>query len=126
MANWMIKCGKLIQPLINRIQYTLLEQPVLHMDETPVKVLREEGISAQSKSYMWVLASKFHRHLLYSASRSGNVPVSILGDYSGTLEGGQKICIDNELARLGCWEPARRKFVEAHRNQQKGNRARPM
>ncbi len=125
MANWMIKCGKLIQPLINRIQDTLLEQSVLHMDETPVQVLREEGRAAQSKSYMWVLASKSSSTpavlFNYSASRSGSVPMSILGDFSGALmvdgyEGYQKICIENELVRLGCWAHARRKFVEAHRN----------
>lgn len=33
LANWMIKCGALVQALINRIQETLLEQRVLHMDD---------------------------------------------------------------------------------------------
>ena len=41
LANWMIRCGELIQSLINRIHESLLEQAVLHMDETPVQVLNE-------------------------------------------------------------------------------------
>ena len=57
LANWMIRCGELVQSLINRIHETLLEQCVLHMDETPVQVLNEPDRKAQSKSYMWVLSS---------------------------------------------------------------------
>ena len=54
LANWMIKCGELVQPLINRFEEQLLDQPYLHMDETPVQVLNEVGKSSESKSYMWV------------------------------------------------------------------------
>jgi len=54
LANWMIKCGELVQPLINRFEEQLLSQPYLHMDETPVQVLNEAGKTAKSKSYMWV------------------------------------------------------------------------
>ena len=53
LSNWMIKCGQLVQPLINRFEDHLLSQPYLHMDETPVQVLNEAGKTAQSKSYMW-------------------------------------------------------------------------
>ena len=54
LANWMIRCGQLIQSLINRLEEQLLESSYLHMDETPVQVLHETGKAAQSKSYMWV------------------------------------------------------------------------
>jgi transposase len=54
LANWMIKCGELIQPLINCFDEQILSQPVIHMDEPPVQVLNEKGKSAESKSYMWV------------------------------------------------------------------------
>ena len=129
MANWMIKCGDLVQALINRIQDTLLEQPFLHMDETPVQVLKEEDKAAQSKSYMWVMSSKGGSSpavlFNYSPSRSGEVPKTLLGDFSGALmvdgyEGYQSVCNENSIIRLGCWAHARRKFVEAQRNQPKG------
>lgn len=54
LANWMIKCGELIQPLINCFEEQVLSQPFIHMDETPVQVLNEKGKPAESKSYMWV------------------------------------------------------------------------
>ena len=130
LANWMIACGELIQSLINRIHESLLEQCVLHMDETPVQVLNESGRKAQSKSYMWVLSSAkesvapavlFH----YSPSRSGDIPKQLLCDFEGALmvdgyEGYQGVCSNQNLTRLGCWAHARRKFMDAKREQPKG------
>jgi len=43
LSNWMIRCGQLVQPLINRIEEQLLMAPIIHMDETPVQVLKESG-----------------------------------------------------------------------------------
>ena len=34
LANWMIRCGDLAQPLINLLQDKLLDQAVVHRDET--------------------------------------------------------------------------------------------
>lgn len=130
LANWMIRCGELIQSLINRIHESLLEQTVLHMDETPVQVLNEPDKKAQSKSYMWVLSSTkestvpavlFH----YSPSRSGDIPKQQLENFEGALmvdgyEGYQAVCTEQNLIRLGCWAHARRKFVDAKREQPKG------
>ena len=130
LANWMVACGHLIQPLINLLQDRLHEQSVIHIDETPVQVLHEDGKKAQSKSYMWVQTSLytstspvvlFH----YAPTRSGTVPEALLNDYHGALvadgyEGYQAICDENTLIRLGCWAHARRKFKEAKRAQPKG------
>ena len=129
LANWMIKLGSLVQPLINRLQEIACEQSVLHMDETPLQVLNEPGKSAQSKSYMWVTAATqasmniilYH----YSASRSGETPQYLLADFNGALmvdgyEGYSAVCKINKLTRLGCWAHARRKFIDAQRQQPKG------
>ena len=130
LANWMIHCGELVQSLINRIEETLQALPVLHMDETPVQVLKEPDKTAQSKSYMWVMSSPkscavpavlFH----YSPSRSGDIPKLLLNDFNGALmvdgyEGYQPTCTDNHLTRLGCWAHARRKFMDAKKLQPKG------
>ena len=135
LANWMIKCGALVQPLINRLHDHLIEQPVLQMDETPVQVLHEPGKTPQSTSYMWVMTTTplsqqavtlFH----YAPSRSAQIPTDLLSDYSGTLmvdgyEGYQAICTENHLTRLGCWAHARRKFIEAQRLQPKGKTGKP-
>ena len=54
LANWMIKAGTLIQPVINLLRDRLLEYDIVQMDETTVQVLKEPGKSAQSKSYLWL------------------------------------------------------------------------
>ena len=99
------------------------------MDETPLQVLNEPGKGAQSKSYMWVLATTqasvpivlYH----YSVSRNGDVPCALLPDFSGALmvdgyKGYGAVCTNNKLIRLGCWAHARRKLIDAQRQQPKG------
>lgn len=124
----MIRCGELIQPLLNRCQDHALEQPVLHMDETPVQVLNEPGKSPQSQSYMWVIATHSSSSPVvlyhYSPSRSQDTPKMLLADYQGALmvdgySGYKGVCSTEDIARLGCWAHARRKFVEAQKAQGK-------
>lgn len=54
LANWMVRAGQLIQPLINLIRDRLLAHDLIQMDETTVQVLKESGKTAQSKSYVWL------------------------------------------------------------------------
>jgi transposase len=129
LADWMQKCGLLLQPLINLIHEKVLEQKYLHMDETIVQVLNEPNRAAESQSYMWVLRSTlptcaavlFH----YEPTRSGSVPTLLLQDFSGALmadgyPGYNAVCNKNSITRLGCWAHARRKFIEAQKIQPKG------
>ena len=128
MASWVIKSGELIQPLINLIHESILEQPVIHMDETPLQVLNEPNKTAQSKSYMWLLASFTQQPAIlfhYSPTRSGSVATELLQDYSKALmvdgyQGYQAVCNKNKLQRQGCWAHARRKFMDAQKLQPKG------
>jgi transposase len=129
LANWMVRCGKLAQPLVNRFHDQFTEQSIVHMDETPLQVLNEPGKTPQSKSTMWVMATTaqaqqpvivFH----YAPNRSAQIPKEQLVDYHGALmvdgyEGYQAVCTQNQLTRLGCWAHARRKFVDAQRLQPK-------
>jgi len=134
LANWMVKCGKLVQPLINRLTEQILDEPVVGMDETTVQVLDEPGKSAQSTSYMWVMGAgpPGQRVLVYhyEASRSGNVPLERLEGFEGALmadgySGYGVACRTHGITRLGCWAHARRKFFDAAKLQPKGKTGRP-
>jgi transposase len=129
LANWMIKCGQLIQPLINLLHEKMIEESILHMDETRVQVLSEPDRKAQAQSFMWVLRSTmptcaavlFH----YEPSRAGKVVNDLLEGFSGALmvdgfPGYNRFCENNNIIRLGCWAHARRKFIEAQQKQPKG------
>ena len=130
LANWMTKCGELIQPLINCFEEQVLSQSFIHMDETPVQVLNEKGKPAESKSYMWVrhAGPPGQRITLfdYDPSRSGAVPRRLLAGYAGALmldgyEGYAPVCKEQGLTRLGCWVHARRKFVDVSKASKKRN-----
>ncbi len=131
-AHWMVRCGELIQPLINLLRDKLLESPVVHCDETVVKVLNEPDKTPQSQSYMWVQVSEPlpGEHVVlfdYAPTRSGSVPVKLLEGFKGYLqtdgyEGYAAVGRQEGVISQGCWAHARRKFDEAIKGQKKGSK----
>ena len=122
MANWMIRMGELVTPLINLMDETQLAYDVLQMDETGVQVLKEDGRAADAKSFMWVRrgGAPGQRIVLYdyAATRSGSVPMRVLADYKGYLQsdgyaGYDKPGRRDGVIHVGCLAHARRKFFEA-------------
>ncbi len=133
LSEWVVKCGQLVQPLINLIQERIHQQPVIHMDETPLQVLNEKGKPAQSQSYMWIQRAgppdkgwiSYH----YSDTRSGDVPKQLLDEYQGALmtdgySGYNTVCQSKDIQRLACWAHVRRKFMDAKQTQPKGKTGR--
>ncbi len=128
LANWMIKVGELVQSLIDRLIEHLQQQSLLHMDETTLQVLDEPGKPAQSKSYMWLMAS-FTSHpamvFHYSPSRNQETPKALLSKTTQAMmvdgyDGYEPACNQYDIIRLGCWAHARRKFIDAQKAQPKG------
>lgn len=122
MANWIIRLEAVFRPLINLLLEHLLSGNYLQMDETRLQVLKEDGKVATSDKWMWLARGGppgqpvvlFH----YDPSRSEEVPSRLLDGYTGLLQtdgyaGYNKVCRDNPITRIGCWDHARRKFVEA-------------
>jgi len=125
-ANWMIKSSELLQPLYNLLNDRLLESGYVHMDETPVQVLKEPGKKAESKSYMWVRKTgdpnKKESIVLfdYASSRKADVVKTLLPDFQGFLQtddyaGYNHLDTIEGVHHLGCFAHARRKFVEAQK-----------
>lgn len=121
MANWVIRCAQdYLMPIIDFLRSQLLSRDILHVDETPVQVLKEEGRKPQSKSYMWLYRTgkdgKAPIILFdYQPSRSGEHAAAYLKDFKGYVHsdgysGYNKL---KEITRCGCWAHLRRKFVEA-------------
>ncbi|MGL5404857.1 MAG: IS66 family transposase [Acinetobacter sp.] len=50
MADWVGRCGALLEPLVKRLRELLLTQPILHADETPVKILKRHGLKEDDKA----------------------------------------------------------------------------
>lgn len=124
LANWMIKAGHLLQPLISTLEKTLLSCPVMHCDETTLQVLNEKEKAPTSKSYMWVRvggpSTQPVRLFHYADSRKGSVACDLLKGYEGYLQtddyaGYNAVVSKNKIIQLGCWAHARRKFIDAQK-----------
>jgi len=122
MASWMIRIAGLLTPLYNLLEDNLLASTYIHCDETRVQVLKENGKTATSQSYMWIRAREGPEPPIilfeYDPTRSGGVPVRLLEGFTGFLQvdgysGYNAICKRDGITRIGCWAHARRKFDEA-------------
>ena len=111
------------QPLIHLLREHQHRGQFIAMDETVLQVLKEPERPATTKKYMWVSLSGLpeQQSVLfdYDPSRSASVPVRLLDGYTnGYLQtdgyaGYSSVCQTNQLIQVGCWDHARRKFVEA-------------
>lgn len=131
MAHWIIRLADVFQPLINLMREVQNRSRYLQMDETRIQVLKEDGKTAQSDKWMWVVRGgppdKPSVLFDYDPSRAGSVPVRLLQDFTGILQtdgyaGYAEVCRENHLVRIGCWDHARRKYVEAGKAVPKGKK----
>ena len=121
MSDWLIRCSELLMPLYALLKVELLAQGVIHADETPLKVIREE----KSTSYMWVYCSgedrvnksnKAKSIVLfdYQNSRAAQCPIDFLEGYNDYLQvDGYAAYGKTDAILAGCMAHARRKFIEA-------------
>ena len=122
LARWMVRCGELVQPLINLLRDELLALDIVHIDETTVQVLKEAGKTAQSTSYIWAQCSGIPEQPIvlfdYDPTRSGDVPKRLLEGFSGYLHtdayaGYNAVVEHQQLTRVLCMAHARRYFTDA-------------
>jgi len=131
LANWMIKAGALVQPVINLLRDQLLAYDIVQMDETPVQVLKEPGTRAQSKSYLWLQRGGPPDQPVilydYDPGRGAGVPLRLLEGFRGYLQtdgydGYNAAVASNGLMHMGCMAHARRKFSDAVKAQGKNRK----
>ena len=133
LARWVIGTAQALQPIANLMRDVLLGHDVIHMDETPVQVLKEPGRAPSSKSQMWVQRGgppgKPVILFEYDPSRAQAVPLRLLEGWKGHLmadglESYGAIAFCEGVTRLGCWAHARRRFVDASKVLPAGKRGR--
>jgi transposase len=130
MAGWMIKLGGThVVPIVNLLHELMLEDPLIHCDETRLQVLKSDKAST-ADHWMWVRASgpPGRRIILfdYDASRGGAVPRRLLEGYRGILltdgyEPYEAVAQALNLVHAGCLAHVRRRFDEARKAQTSDN-----
>ena len=122
MSNWLIKaCELWLKPMWDLMKVLLLEEKILHADETTLQVLHEKERKAQTKSYMWMYRTgRYARQQLvvyeYQQTRNAEHAENFLLGFKGYLHtdgyaGYHKL--PKEIHVVGCLTHARRKFKEA-------------
>ncbi len=122
MSNWLLRaCELWLEPIWDLMKVLLLEEDILHADETTLQVLHELNRKAQTKSYMWLYRTgRYAKQQLvlyeYQETRGAEHPEDFLLGYKGYLHtdgyaGYHKL--PNTIHVVGCHSHARRKFVEA-------------
>ena len=124
MSSWVIKSSeRYLSLLYDRIHQQIYQGPVIHADETPVKVKRD-GRDTMCNSYMWVYCTgtKDGQQPVilyeYQKTRNSSHPAEFLKGYEGTIvcdgfEAYHKIARENaHITVAGCWTHARRKYVQ--------------
>jgi len=89
MAEWMIKLGEALKPLIGLIHERILDGPVVHADETPVKILTKDGVRTSHQAYMWQISRWGPKPLVvfeFDMSRKKEVAEKLLGTYEGFVQ----------------------------------------
>jgi transposase len=121
MTNWTLRLGTAIKTLIGLLKQEILSGPLIHMDETTIQVLKEEGRVPHTKSFMWVMRTGasdrpgvfFH----YSPTRASKVAQELLHSYKGIVQtdgyaGYDFVNHSPTIKHVGCWAHSRRKFMD--------------
>jgi len=121
LANAVIRVGYAVQPIINLMRDQLMEADLQYGDETTLQVLKEDGRTAQSKSYLWVQRSGIGPPIAlftYVPSRSAKTALDLYDGARGALmtdgyDAYTSVAQTYHLIHLGCWAHVRRYWIKA-------------
>ena len=122
LAKQMIGVGTAVMPILNLLRDHQLSGPLINADETPIQVLKEKGRPPDSESQMWVQVggTEQRRAVLfnYFPSHAQTVPKALFAGYRGYLQTDghpsyNAVVKLEGIVHVGCWDHARRKFIEA-------------
>ena len=125
MANWIIRLSKQVQPVVNLLEEEMFTDIYMQGDETRMQVLKEPGTEATSTKHMWIMRGgapdKTVVMFNYDKSRGKAVAERLLEGFEGKYfqsdgyAGYDGVCKAKGITHLGCWDHARRKFIESAR-----------
>ena len=125
LANWMINVSERhLAPICDELHNYLYDSRVIHVDETPFRVIMKDHPEDGDVNYMWVYRNgkcdSKYPVVIYDFQRTRNSSHAdeFLQGYSGTLVTDGFSGYDsldrrrNDLKVAGCWIHAKRKFAE--------------
>lgn len=116
MTDLFHRGASLLGPIAARILARIAMSQIVFADETSMKMQ-----SSEKRAFVWTFLGDDLTGFVFSPSRSGDVPVRILGESQGELmadlyTGYNAITMPGRRRRAGCVAHARRKIFEAKAN----------
>lgn len=120
LAGWVGTCGVQLQPLVDALRKAILNESVVHADETPVKMLAP-GKRKTHRAYVWAYCTTSFAALKavvyqFAPSRAGEHARGFLSGWTGKLVcddyAGYKASFAEGVTEIGCMAHARRKFFD--------------
>lgn len=126
LGGWYAAVCEKLKVLYDKLKSDILSCPYIQVDESTIPVIDNEK-SKTRKGYMWCVRDAsgagvfFHYDM---GSRGTQVAMSLLKDYQGAIQSDgydvyNKFTGMEGKTMLGCWAHARRKFVEAMKENEK-------
>jgi len=102
-----------LEALYKRLLWHIAQAELVQADETPMKMQKPD-----KRGYVWTFIAERLIAYRFSASRSGQTPVDVLGGTTGTLvvdayTGYNRVASVDGRARAGCLAHVRRKFFDS-------------
>jgi len=118
---WMIKVAELCNPIYEIMGNAIKSGNYANSDESPLRVLKEKGLSKKTKSFMFVYlgGDRENPTIVFKChpTRAGAHAEEFFKDFKGYLQtdafSGYEVFKDNQsIIQVGCWAHVRRKFFE--------------
>jgi len=125
--DWFAGCSDLLRALYYRLKEIVLESDYIQIDESTVPVINHEKQRAV-KAYLWVVRDVMKKLVFFyydKGSRAQKAVIELLHNFKGAVQtdGYEAYSIyENKkgVLLLGCWAHARRKFIEALKEDKAG------
>lgn len=113
------RSAEVLSPLSQRILELIASSSHVNADETSLKV---QATGECRRAFVWDFIATHDNHTMvayrFSADRSGQTPIKVLGDSTGVLQvdgftGYNQVTTPDKRERAGCWAHARRKYFGA-------------
>lgn len=127
MAGWVGAASVALTPLAELLRRMLLTRPVVHADETTMRILDTRKGGTSTQGYLWTYVSGentgepvvfFECH----AGRGARYPLSFLSQWAGgylvtdDYDAYKSVAKENPgIINVGCWSHVRRRFAELYK-----------
>ncbi len=119
MCDWIGAAADLATPIVEEMKRSLLKEPLLQTDDTPVPYQDRSRKGQTSRGYLWSYTKPWGEVVYdFTTTRSRAAPQKWLGKYQGYLQadgyvGYKALCESGKPMHIGCMAHVRRKIFEA-------------